>query len=226
MQKTAEQTVKTLNKNMPLRRFKTALDVQVLEANSKQGGIVIAEGIPRNAKLVASLGHFPPPYPGVSAAITDCDIFVIVSCLPFKVRAQLFWNIVGKPRTEDNGVQAKQAYAGLEELFVLNGEKTEGFVNGRVCGAKITQLEDKCVANKHEPDTILSAHYTGAEKLSHMVLTYVFLSLAPPQTVVADAANTDSYLTHVLGSLRAVVNPLYKWQTWKQTWSFMWCFHS
>ncbi len=108
----ATTAAKVLSKNMPLRRFVVVPDAEALSNGAgKAGGVIICEGIPRTAKMIATSGYFAPSAPGTNA-ISDYDMYFIVSCLPFAVRARMFWNIVGQ--TSEVGATCESLYAGVD----------------------------------------------------------------------------------------------------------------
>ena len=93
----AISAAKKLNKSLPLRRFITVPDVEAWEEAEKMGGVIVCEGVPKNSKMMASAGLFPQSAPGINI-ITDYDMYFIISCLPFAVRARMFWNMIWKVR--------------------------------------------------------------------------------------------------------------------------------
>lgn len=110
----AKATAKRLNKNMPLRRFITVPDAEVADPTGKTGGVIICEGVPRNANVIASVNAFPASPPGTHF-MTDYHLFLIISCLPFKVKARMFWNMVGQPIS--TGVSCDVLYSGLDGFY-------------------------------------------------------------------------------------------------------------
>ena len=128
----AASAAKTLTKNIPLRRFVAVPDDEAMKAAGNAGGVIICEGVPRTAKMMASVGYFGPSPAGTNT-IADYDMFFIVSCLPFAVRARMFWNIVG--RTEASGVSTPCLYSGVEQFMLhmatVDAEQTR--VEDKVC---------------------------------------------------------------------------------------------
>jgi len=108
----AKTAAKSLNKNMPLRRFIAVPDIGALEQSSTVGGIVVCEGAPRNSNMWACAGPFAPAPPGTHA-MTDYHMYFIVACLPFEVRVRMFWNMVGRT-TEGAAIECATLYSGLE----------------------------------------------------------------------------------------------------------------
>ena len=110
----ANSAAKKLNKNLPLRRFITVPDMGALKEAEKMGGVIVCEGVPKNSKMMASVGFFPQSAPGTNI-IADYDMYFIVSCLPFAVKARMFWNMIGK--SDAAGVACDTIYLGLESLY-------------------------------------------------------------------------------------------------------------
>lgn len=76
------RAAKELTKQMPLRRF-----VAFPEIKAKAGSIVVCEGVLRTAKIIATVGYFGQ---SDTNRIADYDMYFILSCLPFAVRASMF----------------------------------------------------------------------------------------------------------------------------------------
>jgi hypothetical protein len=110
--KSAASAAATLTKNIPLRRFVAVSDPEALDMGAKTGGVIICEGVPRTAKMMAFQGLFPQG----TNNMADYDMFFMVSCLPFAVKARMFWNIVGK--TNAHGIGCDTLYAGLESFML------------------------------------------------------------------------------------------------------------
>jgi hypothetical protein len=110
----ANSAAKKLNKSLPLRRFIAVPDVEVLKESEKMGGVIICEGVPKNSKMVASVGFFSQSSPGTNI-ISDHDMYFIISCLPFAVKARMFWNMIGM--SDGTGVACGAIYSGLESLY-------------------------------------------------------------------------------------------------------------
>lgn len=110
----AEAAAKRLNKNMPLRRFVTLPDVQATDATGKNGGVIICEGVQKNANMIASVDLFPPS-PAGTHTIADYHLFLIISCLPFSVKARMFWNMVGN--SNPHGLSCDIVYSGLDGFY-------------------------------------------------------------------------------------------------------------
>jgi hypothetical protein len=110
----ANSAAKKLNKNLPLRRFTTVPDVEALKEAEKMGGVIVCEGVPKNSKMIASVGFFPQAAPGTNT-ISDYDMYFIISCLPFAVKARMFWNMIGN--SDPTGVACDIIYSGLESLY-------------------------------------------------------------------------------------------------------------
>jgi hypothetical protein len=109
----ANSAAKKLNKSLPLRRFITVPDVEAWREAEKIGGVIVCEGVPKNSKMIASVGLFPQSAP--RTIISDYDMYFIISCLPFAVKARMFWNMIGK--SDATGVACDIIYSGLESLY-------------------------------------------------------------------------------------------------------------
>jgi hypothetical protein len=107
----AKSAAKKLNKSLPLRRFVVIPDAGAVNEAEKRGGVIVCEGVPKNSKILASVGPFAQSAPGTNA-ISDYNMYFIVSCLPFSIKARMFWNMIG--RADTNGILCDTIYAGLE----------------------------------------------------------------------------------------------------------------
>ncbi len=116
MNSSPKASAKRLNQNMPLRRFIAVAEKDLAVAKGNKGGVVICEGIPRSVKMEACLGFFPQSPAGLGPLsaifISDADIYMVASCLPFTARARMFWNAVG--RSAARGVATSAVYDGLD----------------------------------------------------------------------------------------------------------------
>ncbi|KAK5651900.1 hypothetical protein OQA88_11559 [Cercophora sp. LCS_1] len=211
----ATGAAKTLTKQMPLRRF-----VAFPEIEAKAGSVVVCEGVPRTAKMLATVGYFGPSPAGTNH-IADYDMYFILSCLPFAVRARMFWNAIGRLAT----CEASVLYAGIEGYldlpYGLAAAPDSWLIDDKVLQALGFSLQlDLC----HEiycftgtqprfPDPI-----PVPEKLSQMPLTSLFFSLAPEQPRVTDIAEAQR-LASALGAVHALANPLSFWQSVKAAFS-------
>jgi hypothetical protein len=86
----ARKAASQMNKCFPLRRFAVTTDSSN-RSDTVCGTVTLREGIPITAKISASLLEFDENEGGVS----DYNMFMIVSSLPFKARACMFWNMTG-----------------------------------------------------------------------------------------------------------------------------------
>ena len=222
----AAAAAKTLTKEMPLRRFVTFPQLD----DAKAGTVVVCEGIPRTAKMIATLGYFGPSPPGTNK-IADYDMYFILSCLPFAVRARMFWNVVGKMvlMQETAGASAAAAcgvlYAGLESYLELPhglaAPPESWLIDEKVLDAIGMSLQfDLCNeiycftgAQPRFPDPI-----PVPEKLSQLPLTSLFFSLVPQIPQVTNAAHAQ-LLASALGAVHALANPLSAWQSLKAAFS-------
>ena len=117
----ASSASKQLRQRLPLRRFLVVQDkiddVQGGKGPKKasQGAIMISEGLPRTAKcLVEQL-----PLVGGSSDLSDHQILMIVSSIPFEDLTTMFWNMAsaaGEP-----GISSDVLYRGLEDYTPLTG---------------------------------------------------------------------------------------------------------
>jgi hypothetical protein len=119
----ANSAAKTLNKNLPLRRFIAVPDVEVCNEPGNMGGVIVCEGVPKNSKMMASVGLFPKSAPGTHI-ISDYDMYFIISCLPFAVKSRMFWNMIGK--SDATGVACDIIYSGLESLYNAPHDEVPG----------------------------------------------------------------------------------------------------
>ena len=227
----AAAAAKTLTKEMPLRRFVAFPELEDTTGKAgSTGAVVVCEGVPRTAKMLATLGHFGPSPPGTNI-IADYDMYFIVSCLPFAVRARMFWNVVGRVATQEaagtgTGAACRVLYAGVENFLQLPGGEAasadSSFVDDKVLQAIGISLQfDLCneiycftATQPRFPDPI-----PAPEKLSQMPLTSLFFSLAPRDAQVTDAGHAQ-LLASALGAVHALANPLSFWQSMKATFSF------
>jgi hypothetical protein len=240
--KSAASAAKTMTKNIPLRRFVAVPDLEVMDDTAKTGGVVVCEGVPRTAKMIASVGYFGPSPPGTNI-IADYDMFFIISCLPFAVRARMFWNVIG--RVEAAGIACGVLYSGVQTFLELPHESSpeSTFVDEKV-RIPPTGYRMKKSAMLIHLSQILQAismslqfdlnneiyYFTGTkprfpdpiptpEKLSQMPLTSLFFSMAEQQVRVVDIAQAQM-LVSTLGAIHALANPLSFWQSMKSAFSF------
>ena len=127
IQKTVDSTTtsvaKKLNKNLPLRRFIAVPDVEALKETEQLGGVILCEGVPKNSKMVAAVGLFRESAPGTNI-ISDYHMYFIVSCLPFAVKARMFWNMIGK--SDASGIASDTIYSGLESWYNAPANEASG----------------------------------------------------------------------------------------------------
>ena len=138
LNKSATKAAKALNKEMPLRRFATFPEAGIgAGADNTIGTVVVCEGVPRTARLIATMGYFGPSPAGTNA-IADYDMYFIVSCLPFALRTRMFWNMVGRTR-EGAGVACSVLYGGAEGFLQLpdGTSAEESFVDEKVWNAAL-----------------------------------------------------------------------------------------
>ena len=109
----AKSAAKLFNKTMPLRRFMVVPDSEAMAHSAKVGGVIVCEGVPRNANMMASLQAFAPS-PAGTHDIGNLHMYSIVSCLPFEVKARMFWNMMGWRAVDEKGVPCETLYHGLD----------------------------------------------------------------------------------------------------------------
>lgn len=115
----ASSASKRLRRRLPLRRFLVVQDkihhVQGRKGPKKasQGAIMISEGLPRTAKcLVEQL-----PLVGRSSELSDHQILMIVSSIPFEDLTVMLWNMASA--ASDPGISSDLLYRGLLEYTPL-----------------------------------------------------------------------------------------------------------
>ncbi|KAK3319584.1 hypothetical protein B0T19DRAFT_478693 [Cercophora scortea] len=215
----ATAAAKTLTKQMPLRRF-VAFPGPEVEAKAKAGTVVVFEGVPRTAKMLATVGYFGPSSPPNTNRIADYDMYFILSCLPFALRARMFWNAVGRLAS----CEASVLYAGVEGYLDLPMHAAPDSllaVDDKVLQAIGLSLQfDLCDeiycftgTRPRFPDPI-----PVPEKLAQMPLTSLFFSLVPQLPQVTDVAQAQR-LVSALGAVHALANPLSFWQWVKGSFS-------
>ncbi|KAH7356021.1 hypothetical protein BKA66DRAFT_256362 [Pyrenochaeta sp. MPI-SDFR-AT-0127] len=215
----AEAAAKRLNKNMPLRRFITAPDIQATDATGKTGGVLICEGVPKNANLIASVNLFPPS-PAGTHTIADHHLFLIISCLPFSVKARMFWNMVGQSDT--TGVSCEVLYSGLDGFYNNLPGQNLG-VDKKVLDAVCLSLQFNMTSEIYRftstkpryPDPL-----TAPEQLNQLSLITQFFAAAPQAAKVTEIANAQ-LLVSTLGAVHALANPLNFWQSFKGAFAFL-----
>ncbi|KAK3688012.1 hypothetical protein B0T22DRAFT_489779 [Podospora appendiculata] len=215
----AAAAAKTLIKQMPLRRFVAFPEID-MKAEAGTGTVAVCS--PRSA----TFGPSSPPNTNLNR-ITDYDMYVILSCLPFALRARMFWNAVGRLASES--CEASVLYAGVEGYLDLPlplpsaPDSLPLVVDDKVLQAVGLSLQfDLCDeiycftgTRPRFPDPI-----PEPEKLAQMPLTSLFFSLVPQHPQVTDVAQAQR-LASALGAVHALANPLSFWQSVKA--AFSWC---
>ncbi|KAF2249645.1 hypothetical protein BU26DRAFT_425931, partial [Trematosphaeria pertusa] len=107
----AKKAAKRMNKSMPLRRFMACPDASFADPAGKAGSVVVCEGVPKTANMMASVDAFSMG-PAGSHLIPDHYAFLVVACIPFTLRVRMFWNLVGG--TIGAAAPTQAVYAGLE----------------------------------------------------------------------------------------------------------------
>jgi hypothetical protein len=222
----ARGAAKKLNKNLPLRRFIAVADAAALNTSEKRGGVIICEGIPKSSNMIASTGTFLPN-PDGSHVMAPYHVFFIVSCLPFSVKARMFWNMVGSP--SGAGVPCGQMYAGLPAFCNKSSGQVDKMVRHdsnslaldvltilQVLDALCLSLQFNLTSEIYQftsskprfPDPL-----SVAEKLDQLPLVSQFFS-AVKTVSVADIANAQP-LVSTLAAVHALSNPLSRRQSIK-----------
>ncbi|KAE8447503.1 hypothetical protein EG329_010633 [Mollisiaceae sp. DMI_Dod_QoI] len=219
---TANSTAKKLNKNLPLRRFLTVPDIEALREAENIGGVIVCEGIPKNSKMMASVGSFPHSSPGTSI-ISDYDMYYIISCLPFAVKSRMFWNMIGK--SDASGVASDALYSGLESLYYTlpNEISSEMKVDDKILQALCISLQFEISSEIYRftatrprfPDPL-----NVSEKINQLHLFSQFFAAAP-KTAQVDDIGKAQLLVSTLGVIHAISNPLSFWQSMKGAFAFL-----
>ncbi|KAI9775780.1 MAG: hypothetical protein M1839_000908 [Geoglossum umbratile] len=218
----ANSAAKKLNKNLPLRRFITVPDVEALKEAEKMGGVIVCEGVPKNSKMIASVGFFPQTAPGTNV-ISDYDMYFIISCLPFAVKARMFWNMIGK--SDPTGVACSTIYSGLESLYYALPNEVSGQtkVDERILQALCISLQFEISSEIYRfaatkprfPDPL-----NVSEKLTQLPLFTQFFAVIPTNAQIDDIAKAQ-LLVSTLGAIHAISNPIGHWQKMKGAFSFL-----
>ena len=127
LNKVAQSTARKLDKKLPLHRYSVTTDASGRNdadmsacagcwpsSSPIAGTIVIREGLPKSAKMFASL----LPHDLNTGDIMDYHMYMIVANLPFAKRARMFWNLAGV--MDAAGVNAHLLYDGDELLQLKN----------------------------------------------------------------------------------------------------------
>ncbi|KAF8855606.1 hypothetical protein BDZ45DRAFT_804902 [Acephala macrosclerotiorum] len=208
----ANSAAEKLNKNLPLRRFITVPDLEVSkEANKNSGGMFVCEGVPKNAKMVASVGFFPP---STTNMITDYDMFFIVSCLPFAVKARMFWNMIGK--SDASGVGCDTIYLGIDSICSDIPDGTSK-VDDKILQALSLSLQFDITAELYNFTSSLPRFpdpLSVPDKLAQLHLFSQFFASAPKSAQITDIGKAQ-LLVSTLGTIHAIANPIGFWQSVK-----------
>lgn len=83
-----KRTTRLLNEYLPLHRF----SVSPIGTSTKKiaGTVIVRQGLPRTARVVASFGRWDIYGGGLS----NLNTYMVVALLPFKTRAKIFWERV------------------------------------------------------------------------------------------------------------------------------------
>ncbi|KAH7133667.1 hypothetical protein EDB81DRAFT_949960 [Dactylonectria macrodidyma] len=214
----AKSAAKHLNKKLPLRRFVVIPDRSTISQEAGTGTVVIIEGIPKTATLLASEGFYPQTSPP-GLTISDYDMFMIVSIFPFAVRARMFWNFVG--RSDATGLACDALYEGIERWWNREDSKIDDKVLQTLSLSLqydiATEIYRFCATRPRFPDPLSSP-----EKLAQLHLFSEFFAMAP---AVASGQVTDvgraQLLTQTLGAVHAMSNSLSRWQSVKSAFRFL-----
>jgi hypothetical protein len=105
----AKSTVESLNKNFPLQRFAVSPS---LEGSTKKvaGRVFVRHGLSVTARIVTGFGRWNIE----EARPSELNVYLLIAALPFKKRAQMFWNNVG------GSLQAEETQFELGRTPVVN----------------------------------------------------------------------------------------------------------
>jgi hypothetical protein len=132
----AKSAQRKLSTTFPLRRFLVAPhDVASDDPKGKRGALIVAEGLPHNTKLVATLQPYQPGPQHPAPVLSEYNMAMISHSMPFADQCAMFWNLAGADTTF--GVRTETVYAG-DRLAHLQGDGPEGeqeqqLVSGKVC---------------------------------------------------------------------------------------------
>ncbi|KAK8867416.1 hypothetical protein PGQ11_005994 [Apiospora arundinis] len=218
-----------LAENMPLRRFVTAPDST--DANGeghRERRVLVIEGVPRTARLTATTAPFTESTRSdqPTESVTDHDAFLLVSSLPFVVRARMLWNIV--QHDDDQAIRCDALFAGVE-AYASPSTKGDAEESPTVHRKTILSLTlslqfDLCneiylmMGTKSRfPDPVPTK-----KKLLQMPLLSHFFDSAPRDDVrqIQDIKKAQP-LVFVLGAIHAVSNPISSWHSFKATLDFL-----
>ncbi|KAH7137305.1 hypothetical protein B0J13DRAFT_639656 [Dactylonectria estremocensis] len=213
----AESAAENLNKKLPLRRFVVIPDRSTINEEGGTGTVVIIEGIPKTATLLASQGFYLQTSPP-SLTISDFDMFTIVSIFPFSVRARMFWNLVG--RADANGLACDALYEGVEGWWNQEDSKVDEKVLEAISLSLQYDIASEiyrfCATRPRFPDPL-----SNSEKLAQLLLFSEFFTMA---SIVASGKVTDvkqaQLLTQTLGAVHAMSNSLSGWQSVKESFRY------
>jgi hypothetical protein len=107
----AKKAAKHLQKHFPLRRYAVTTDA-TNRTDSICGTVILREGLPVLSKVSVSQLEFSEE----EGSIAEYNMYMIVSSLPFKARACMFWNMTGV--SDGLGISSAVLYHGrsLENL--------------------------------------------------------------------------------------------------------------
>src|SRR5271170_6832822 len=131
----AKTVSKMLKKHFPLHRYAVAMDTtdptDGTTAASRR--IVISEGLPWTSKIVASLIPHDPSLEN----LVSYHMYMFIATLPFKMRACMFWNMVGASNA--SGLTPGELLQGEKAADLGRATQQENNLNAKVsshCKAK------------------------------------------------------------------------------------------
>ena len=100
----AKSAALKMNRMFPLRRFTVDTSLNGRTASSS-GTVCLLEGLPLATKIIYSLQDFDPK----SEDLADFNKYMVLATLPFKVRTNMFWNILA-PAGTTAGIPSNMLY--------------------------------------------------------------------------------------------------------------------
>ncbi|KAH0564731.1 hypothetical protein GP486_001878 [Trichoglossum hirsutum] len=196
---------KKLNKNIPLHRYVVTSD-EAARTGAIAGTIVIREGLPKSAKMFASL----LPFGTDTGDIMDYHMYMIVASLPFKMRSRMFWNLAGA--MDPAGVSANVLYEG-DELVQFKSSlsvSTQRVIPQKVCRAVCLSIESdlgvevsRFCAKAPWPDKIPTS-----SSLTQLPLLKQFLNPSSGSTPTLNSLDNTDFLITTLGTLLGALLPI------------------
>ncbi|KAK3381208.1 hypothetical protein B0H63DRAFT_560930 [Podospora didyma] len=215
---TAETAQEQLADRFPLRRFL----VTPLEADesttaggktkAKGGAITIIEGLPQDAKLIASLqqtltsGQQTP-------VVTDYTISMLAHTFSFRDQCAMFWNIAG--RNTAHGLNTRVVYVGEKLAHLRLGQGAVGvsegeqLVSSQFCNSIAWSITTQ-LASELSHFCAGSGAGSSSALLPQLPLLQHFVSSAPTTLPSSVGPSTSIFypLINILGHIRGVTSPL------------------